>query len=114
MFQELRPHLVELRKRLGLSVLSVFVAFCIAFIFHNPILTWITQPLNDALTQVGKIVESRNAEEWKIQTDEKNVTVVLTASNVAQQLEEKLSQAAKLTQDKLSTLLQEAADAAKK
>jgi len=54
MFEDLKPHLVELRKRLGLSVLSVFVAFMVAFIFHESILEWITAPLNDALAQVAQ------------------------------------------------------------
>lgn len=55
MFSELRPHLVELRKRLGLSVLSVFIAFIIAFVFHEAILAWITAPLNEALDQVAHL-----------------------------------------------------------
>lgn len=55
MFSELRPHLVELRKRLGLSVLSVFIAFIIAFFFHEIILEWITAPLNHALTEVANL-----------------------------------------------------------
>ena len=55
MFSELRPHLVELRKRLGLSVLSVFIAFIIAFFFHEIILEWVTAPLNEALTQVAHL-----------------------------------------------------------
>jgi sec-independent protein translocase protein TatC len=55
MFNELRPHLVELRKRLGLSVLSVFIAFIIAFVFHEAILAWITAPLNEALDQVAHL-----------------------------------------------------------
>jgi len=55
MFDELRPHLVELRKRLGLSVLSVFIAFIVAFTFHEQILEWITAPLNEALAQVASL-----------------------------------------------------------
>lgn len=55
MIEELKPHLVELRKRLGLSVLSVFIAFFIAFFFHEALLEWITAPLNSALEQVSKI-----------------------------------------------------------
>jgi sec-independent protein translocase protein TatC len=46
MFSELRPHLVELRKRLGLSVLSVFIAF---------IVEWVTAPLNEALAEVAHL-----------------------------------------------------------
>jgi sec-independent protein translocase protein TatC len=55
MFDDLKPHLVELRKRLGLSVLSVFIAFVVAFTFHEIILEWITAPLNDALAQVAHL-----------------------------------------------------------
>ncbi len=55
MFSDLRPHLVELRKRLGLSVLSVFIAFIIAFVFHEVLLEWITAPLNEALEQVAHL-----------------------------------------------------------
>lgn len=55
MFSELRPHLVELRKRLGLSVLSVFIAFIVAFGFHEAILEWVTAPLNEALTEVSRL-----------------------------------------------------------
>ena len=55
MFSELRPHLVELRKRLGLSVLSVFIAFIVAFVFHETILEWVTAPLNEALAEVAHL-----------------------------------------------------------
>jgi len=55
MFDDLKPHLVELRKRLGLSVLSVFIAFVVAFTFHESILEWITAPLNEALEQVSHL-----------------------------------------------------------
>ncbi len=54
MFDEIRPHLVELRKRLGLSVLALIVMFFIAYGFHEAILEWISAPLNDALRTVGK------------------------------------------------------------
>jgi len=113
MFDEIRPHLVELRKRLGLSVLSIFVAFCIAFFFHTPILTWITQPLNDALTQVGKIIQSKSNETWKIETNDGNISKKQTPANVATILYTKLQEASKLTKDKLSSLLSEASLAAK-
>ena len=66
MFEDIKPHLAELRKRLGISVLTVFIMFAVAFIFHNAILEWITQPLNDALTQVAKI--SKKAAEGMITT----------------------------------------------
>lgn len=54
MFDDLRPHLVELRKRLGISVASVIILFFVAFAYYEPILQWISQPLNDALATVAK------------------------------------------------------------
>jgi len=55
MFDELRPHLVELRKRLAISAASLVAMFFIMFFFHEPILNWMVQPLNDALIAVGKV-----------------------------------------------------------
>lgn len=54
MFEEIRPHLVELRKRLAISVGSLIVMFFVMFYFHEPILDWMVTPLNDALIEVGK------------------------------------------------------------
>ena len=117
MFDDIRPHLVELRKRLGLSVLSVFIAFIIAFTFHNAILTWITQPLNNALAEVGRIVESQDKAEWKMQTEENNVTTVKslahTPSKLAKDLQTRLSEAAQIADTKLSLILESAAESAK-
>jgi len=54
MFDDLRPHLVELRKRLGISVGTLIVMFFVMFYFHEPILNWMVEPLNIALQEVGK------------------------------------------------------------
>jgi sec-independent protein translocase protein TatC len=54
MFDDLKPHLVELRKRLGISVGSLIVMFFVMFYFHEPILNWMVEPLNVALIEVGK------------------------------------------------------------
>jgi len=54
MFEDLKPHLVELRKRLGISVLSLIVMFFVMFYFHEAILEWMVEPLNVALIEVGK------------------------------------------------------------
>jgi len=117
MFDDLRPHLAELRKRLGLSVLSIFIAFIVAFTFHNGILTWITQPLNNALTEVGRIIESQDKASWKMQTNEQNVTTAKVekseSSQIATTLQKRLDEAASLADKKLSALLKEAALAAK-
>ena len=54
MFDDLRPHLIELRKRLGISVGSLIVMFFVMFYFHEPLLNWMVEPLNIALLEVGK------------------------------------------------------------
>jgi sec-independent protein translocase protein TatC len=117
MFEELRPHLAELRKRIGLSVLSVFVMFIVAFSFHNAILTWVTQPLNDALTQVGRIIESQNKAQWQVKDlvrKESNATVSSSPTvTAATRLQKALGEAAAQAQGKLQASLKEAADAAK-
>ena len=55
MFDELRPHLIELRKRLAISAASLIVMFFAMFYFHEPLLNWMVAPLNDALIEVGKV-----------------------------------------------------------
>jgi sec-independent protein translocase protein TatC len=111
MFDELRPHLAELRKRLGLSVLSVFIAFIVAFTFHNQILGWITQPLNNALVEVGRIIESQEKATWTMKSNEVNTTKT-PAVQAAEKLKENLYEAAKEADPKLAPLLKNAADAA--
>jgi len=54
MFDELRPHLIELRKRLAISLGGLITMFFVMFFFHEPILTWMVEPLNIALLEVGK------------------------------------------------------------
>ncbi|MFT7003767.1 MAG: sec-independent protein translocase protein TatC [Sulfurimonas sp.] len=55
MFEDIKPHLVELRKRLGISAGSLIVMFFVMFFFHEPILNWMVEPLNAALLEVGKV-----------------------------------------------------------
>jgi len=55
MFDDLRPHLAELRKRLGISVVAVIIMSIIMWNFHDALLAWITAPLVDALTATAKI-----------------------------------------------------------
>lgn len=66
MFEDLRPHLVELRKRLGISVGAVVIMFFVMFNFHEFILDWMTAPLNDALAEVAKV--SHNAAKGMVTT----------------------------------------------
>ena len=129
MFEDLKPHLIELRKRLGLSVLSIFIMFAISFIFHTHILAWITAPLNEALTQVGLVIEAKGKTEWKIQQNDKNTSVKVTtpqyekntaqdyaqqASTSADTLHHALNKASSVTSNpELTSLLKDASLAAK-
>ena len=45
MFKEIKPHLVELRKRLGISVGAVIVFAFIAFGFNQPLIEFVKAPL---------------------------------------------------------------------
>lgn len=56
MFEELKPHLVELRKRLGISVGVIFVMFFVCFGFWEPILAWMTSPLKEVLPEGSDII----------------------------------------------------------
>lgn len=68
MFEDLRPHLIELRKRLAISVGSLIVMFFVMFYFHEPILGWMVEPLNIALDSVGK--KSVHAAEGMVTTSQ--------------------------------------------
>jgi sec-independent protein translocase protein TatC len=45
MFEDLKPHIADLRKRLTVSFATVFVMFFVCFFFWQPILEWMTAPL---------------------------------------------------------------------
>lgn len=56
MFDELKPHLVELRKRLAISVGVIFLMFFICFGFWEPLLAWMTEPLKEVLPKGSDII----------------------------------------------------------
>ena len=128
MFSSMKPHLVELRRRLAISVLAIFVGFIIAFTFHNTILGWITRPLNDALVQVGKIVEKREMGTWKVRNEgaaahgtsqkktaqeNRSETLLDEHAKSAQTLHRSLAEASQIeTNPRLKRLLGDAAKAA--
>lgn len=68
MFDEIKPHLVELRKRLAISVASLIVMFFVMFYFHEAILAWVVEPLNVALNEVGR--KSVHAAEGMVTTNQ--------------------------------------------
>ena len=45
MFKGIRPHLVELRKRLGISVITIIVFAFVAFGFNQPLIEFVKAPL---------------------------------------------------------------------
>ncbi|WP_163280352.1 twin-arginine translocase subunit TatC [Campylobacter fetus] len=62
MFEDLRPHLIELRKRLIISAFAVIVCFIICFNFWNPILAYMSAPLKAVLPAGSNIIFTQVAE----------------------------------------------------
>ncbi len=56
MFDEIKPHLIELRKRLAISVGSIMALFFIMFAFWNPILDWMIAPLVEVLPDGSSVI----------------------------------------------------------
>lgn len=56
MFDDLKPHLVDLRKRLVISVSVLIVAFFVCFAFWEVILDWMIAPLQEILPEGTKPV----------------------------------------------------------
>ncbi len=56
MFEELKPHIAELRKRLGISLLTIIVMFFVCFHFWEPIMAWMIEPLKHALPSASSII----------------------------------------------------------
>lgn len=49
MFEDLKPHIADLRKRLVISSISIIAMFFICFSFYEPILEWMMVPVKHAL-----------------------------------------------------------------
>ena len=56
MFEELKPHLAELRLRLGISLAVIFVMFFVCFSFWEIILNWMITPLNGVLPEGSHVI----------------------------------------------------------
>lgn len=54
MFEELKPHLTELRKRLFISVSCIIVMFFVCFTFNSYILNILKTPIEAVLPEVSK------------------------------------------------------------
>jgi len=61
-FHDLKPHLIELRTRIFYSVVALFVFFSLSFMFYEPILEWMKQPLVDAMPKGTQIIATGLAE----------------------------------------------------
>ncbi len=65
MFSDLKPHLVELRKRLAISVGSIVILFFVIFsLFWQPILDWMTFPLKEVLGEHGHMIFTKVQEKF--------------------------------------------------
>ncbi len=51
MFEDLKPHIADLRKRLSISLAVIFVAFFACFAVYEPILNWMMVPVNAVLPE---------------------------------------------------------------
>ncbi len=49
MFDDLKPHIADLRKRLVISSITLVIAFFACFTFYEPILEWMMAPVKHAL-----------------------------------------------------------------
>lgn len=56
MFDELKPHLAELRKRLSISLSVIILMFIICFSFWQPILGWMIAPLKEVLPEGSNVI----------------------------------------------------------
>ncbi len=56
MFDELKPHLAELRKRLSISLAVIIVMFLACFTFWQPLLAWMIAPLKAALPAGSNVI----------------------------------------------------------
>jgi len=119
MFESIKPHLAALQKTIGYSMLSVIIAFVIAFTFHNSILTWITQPLNDALAEVGRIIDTQEKATWHMKSkgeENRSIDIISIESpslHSAKKIQNALENAVTVADKELAKFLQNAVEATK-
>ena len=56
MFEDLKPHIADLRKRLVISSISIAVMFFVCFSFYEPILNWMMVPVEAVLPKNSQMV----------------------------------------------------------
>ncbi|NWF66894.1 MAG: twin-arginine translocase subunit TatC [Campylobacterales bacterium] len=62
MFEDLKPHIAELRERLVYSILALLVAFFICFGFWEIILEWMVAPLKESLPKGSDVIFTKVGE----------------------------------------------------
>ncbi len=62
MFDDIKPHIKELRKRLGYSVLAIFIAFIGSFFYWELILGWMIDPLQATLPPGSSVIFTKVGE----------------------------------------------------
>jgi len=80
MLEDIKPHLVELRKRIFISIVALFVGFIISFVMYKPILDWVTTPLDNALAMAKTTVQKSEDGKWKLDGKDINKTVAIEAN----------------------------------
>jgi sec-independent protein translocase protein TatC len=76
MLEDVKPHLVELRKRIFISVVALFAGFVISFVLYKPILDWVTQPLENALAMAKTTVQKSEDGTWKLEGKDINKSLI--------------------------------------
>ena len=56
MFDDLKPHIADLRKRLMISIGSLIAMFFVCFFFYEPILEWMMVPVEAVLPPNSQMV----------------------------------------------------------
>lgn len=56
MFEDLKPHIADLRKRLIISSIAFVIAFFVCFAVYQPILDWMMVPVEAVLPEGSKMV----------------------------------------------------------
>ncbi|MEA1914079.1 MAG: twin-arginine translocase subunit TatC [Campylobacterota bacterium] len=56
MFEDIKPHIADLRKRLSISAAVLIVMFFICFGFYEPILNWMMVPVEAVLAPGSKMI----------------------------------------------------------
>jgi sec-independent protein translocase protein TatC len=56
MFEDLKPHIADLRKRLVISTITVAVMFFVCFSYYEPILNWMMVPVQSSLPANSQMV----------------------------------------------------------